>query len=94
VRSCDAEYPALPESSELRGRFVHLAEVAVDFQQYEIARRCYEVLNDYYALLHIYAICRSAAMITLLPLLLLLLTLLYVRACVLQGCGWPQVAHC
>lgn len=53
------EYPALPESSELRGRFVHLAEVAVDFQQYEIARRCYEVLNDYYALLHIYAICRD-----------------------------------
>jgi hypothetical protein len=51
------EYPSLAASSELRGRFVNLAEVAVDFQQYEIARRCYEVLNDHYALLHIYAIC-------------------------------------
>lgn len=56
--SFNIEYPALPASSELRRRFVQLAETAVDLQQYEIARRCYEVLNDHYALLHIYAICR------------------------------------
>lgn len=39
-------------------RFAHLAEVAVDFQQYNVAIGCYKVLKDYFALLHVYAICR------------------------------------
>jgi hypothetical protein len=58
---CSAASWSLPRDTKLYGHFEVLAHRCAQYGQFELARRCYVLMNDRLALLHLYAIHRSRA---------------------------------